>query len=593
MCGIAGRLSNGDSIINHSIVLGICNKMIHRGPDFGDVKSFGPIALGHRRLSIIDLSTQANQPMTLATGRYSIVFNGEIYNYQEIRSDLIKLGYSFHTNSDTEVILNSYQEWGVQSLSRFNGMFAFAIWDEKEQNLFLARDRFGKKPLFYSFGNHSFTFASETRALLGDTAISNKISLEGVNCYLALGYILNPMTMYESIRLLEPGSYMLLSRECKIINKDFFWDYSDSFRNKISISEDDIAENILELLSKSVKRRMISDVPVGAFLSGGVDSSSIVSLMKKFHIGDLHTFSVGFEQKRYNELQDADRVGHWAGTIHHGIVVNANHNTDLLEESIWASDQLFADNSIIPMIEVSKLAAKQVTVVLSGDGADELFGGYITYTADNYYKNAQLIPRPIRKILSSDKFKLNPFSSNKINFDYKRQQFLQGSLFDYQKAHYSWRQIFNEEERIKILGTSAREVVYDTDPFKRFKTYYDKALELEPLDQHLYVDAMTWMTDDILVKVDRSTMNSSIEARAPYLDIDLVNYAASIPSSIKIKNGIKKYILKKALKNTVPEYVLEKKKSGFNAPVNSWIPKTEENEFKSFNKYVYAKRISK
>ena len=593
MCGIAGRLSRKESTINHSVVLEICNKMIHRGPDFGDVRSFGPIALGHRRLSIIDLSTHANQPMTLAKGRYSIVFNGEIYNYQEIRSDLIKLGYSFHTNSDTEVILNSFQEWGTNCLARFNGMFAFAIWDEKEQSLFLARDRFGKKPLFYSFGNHTFTFASETRAILEDHSISNKISLEGVNCYLALGYILNPMTMYESIKLLEPGSYMLLSRECKIIKKDFFWDYSDSFRNKISISEDDIAENILELLSKSVKRRMISDVPVGAFLSGGVDSSSIVSLMKKYHVGDLHTFSVGFEQKSHNELPDADRVGQWAGTIHHGIIVDANRNNNLLEESIWASDQLFSDNSIIPMIEVSKLASKKVTVVLSGDGADELFGGYITYSADNYYKKAQLIPRTIRKILSSERLKFNPFSLNKINFDYKRQQFFQGSLFDYQKAHYSWRLIFNEEERIKILGTSAREIVYDTDPFKRFKSYYDKALDLFPLDQHLYVDAMTWLTDDILVKVDRSTMHSSIEARAPYLDIDLVNFAASIPSEIKMKNGIKKYILKKALKNTVPEYVLKKKKSGFNAPVGSWIQNIEENEFKSFNKYVYEKRIPK
>ncbi|NOU18338.1 MAG: asparagine synthase (glutamine-hydrolyzing) [Bacteroidales bacterium] len=593
MCGIAGRLSSEICLESEKIVLDICNKMIHRGPDFGSVKSFGAMVMGHRRLSIIDLSLEANQPMTLTTGRYSIVFNGEIYNYQDIRNELIKIGYKFHTNSDTEVLLYSYQQWGEKCLTKFNGMFAFAIWDEIDQSLFLARDRFGKKPLFYSIGNSTFTFASETIALLEDPSISNIFSHEAINCYLSLGYILNPMTMYSSIKLLEPGSFMVISRDCKIVRKGFYWNYAGSFRTKIKASEEEIAKNILELLNESVKRRMISDVPVGAFLSGGIDSSSIVSLMKNFHKGDLHTFSVGFNQKSYNELPDADRVGKWADTIHHGIIVDARQNDQILEESIWASDQLFSDNSIIPMIEVSKLAAKQVTVVLSGDGADELFGGYITYTADNYYKKAQIVPKVIRQLLGSQKFSINPFSTKKINFDYRRQQFFSGTLFNYQKAHYSWRNIFNEEERIKILGESSRELVYDTDPFRVFKKYYDNVLDLESLDQHLYVDAMTWLTDDILVKVDRSTMHSSIEARAPYLDIDLVNYAASIPSAIKMKNGIKKYILKKALKNTVPEFVLNKKKNGFNAPVNMWIENTENNEFKVFNKYVYEKRISK
>jgi len=590
MCGIAGRLSSDSKLNNEKIVLDICNRMIHRGPDFGCVKSFGSVTLGHRRLAIIDLSAEANQPMTLKSGRFSIVFNGEIYNYQDIRTELISLGYHFFTNSDTEVLLNSYQQWGKNCLNKFNGMFAFAIWDEKEQCLFLARDRFGKKPLFYSFSQNTFTFASETYALLADTTISNSISLEAVNCYLALGYILNPMTMYKHINLLEPGSYIIISKDLKIFEKSSYWNYADSFYSKTTENEHIIAHNILELLTLAVKRRMISDVPIGAFLSGGIDSSSVVSLMKKYHVGDLHTFSVGFDQNNYNELPDADRVGKNIGTIHHGIIVNPKENSHLLEEGIQASDQLFSDNSILPMIEVSKLASKYITVVLSGDGADEMFGGYITYSADKYYNIAKLIPYPIRYLLSSQKIKINPFSTNKINLDYKRQQFFNGTLYNYQKAHYLWRCIFNEEERIKILGEKYREIVYDTDPFRTFAKLYTSVSELDIIDQHLFVDAMTWLTDDILVKVDRSTMYNSIEARAPYLDIDLVNYSASIPASIKMKNGVKKYILKLALKNTLPKYVLKKKKSGFNAPIHTWIEDTETNEFKSFTKYVFQTR---
>jgi asparagine synthase (glutamine-hydrolysing) len=587
MCGIAGRLTYGESIGNKEIVEQMCENMVHRGPDFGSVKSFGKIVLGHRRLKIIDLSEDANQPMTDETGRYTIVFNGEIYNFKELQSDLKRLGYNFQTSSDTEVLLAAFKEWGTLCLPKLNGMFAFAVWDNFKKSLFLARDRFGKKPLFYSNGNGKFSFASETKAMLKDPLISGTPCYEAVNCYLTLGYILNPLTMYSDVRQLEPGSYIIVSEDGNIIEKSRYWNYAELFRTKTALNKNEIIENIRGLLSASVKRRMISDVPVGAFLSGGIDSSSIVSVMKKFHQGDLHTFSVGFKQNSYNELPDADKVAEWAGTIHHGIVVDASDNISLLHKAIEVSDQLFSDNSIIPMIEVSKLASTEIKVVLSGDGADELFAGYITYTADNLLKRSKLIPLPLRHLLSSTSIRLNPFTKGKIDFDYKRQQFFNGSLFDYRKAHYLWRLIFNEEERIQILGEDHRELVYDTDPYRIFSKYYEEANDLEKLDQHLYVDVMTWLTDDILVKVDRSTMNSSIEARCPYLDIELASFVASIPASIKMKNGTKKYILKKALKGIVPDFVLTKKKSGFNAPVKNWLEATDSNEFKTYNRYVY------
>ena len=592
MCGIAGKLVFDRPILESDLttVKKIRDSMIHRGPDGYGLLEIDNLILAHRRLSIIDLSDNAKQPMSSIDGRYHITYNGEIYNFLEIRKELIKKGYSFQSNSDTEVLLNAYIEYGEHCLNIFNGMFAFAIWDTKERTLFMSRDRFGKKPLYYQKNKDSFTFSSEIKGLRQDSSINFNLSLEALNCYLALGYILNPMTMYEDIFCLEPASFMKIDENGKTIEKDYYWNYADCFRDKHNDKESDIQQNILNLLQAATKRRMISDVPVGAFLSGGIDSSSIVAMMKKLGKEQLHTFSVGFKHNSYNELPDADKVGELLNTIHHGLIVDKKNAIDeFLKEIVFASDQLFADNSIIPMIEVSKLASEKVTVVLSGDGADELFAGYVTYSADLLYKKALMLPYILRKLIGSEKLNLVPFSKQKLNFDYRRKQFFRGTLHNYQKAHYMWRQIFNEQERIQILGIHNKEMVIETDPFRRFNEYYESVSDLEELDQHLYVDAMTWLTDDILPKVDRSTMNASIEARAPYLDIDLVKYVAGIKPEIKFDKGEKKAILKKTLKGTLPEFVLKKKKSGFNAPVFDWINSDESNEFKGYTKYIFNK----
>ncbi|HQY20808.1 MAG TPA: asparagine synthase (glutamine-hydrolyzing) [Ignavibacteria bacterium] len=592
MCGIAGKSQwKGVSEDTIAAVSRMCNSIKHRGPDNQGVKSLGNIVLGHRRLSIIDLSANANQPMSSKDERFNIVYNGEIYNFMEIKNDLIQHGYSFKTNSDTEVIIYAYDKFGSDCFSMFNGMFSLAIWDSKLNELILARDRFGKKPLYYYFDkNKNISFASELKAFKEDKTFSPELSYEALNCYLAIGYILAPLTIYKNIFKLEAAHYMKISDSGNKISKFRYWDYSDSFRIKNKDSDEDTCSKILYLLEESVKRRMISDVPVGAFLSGGIDSTSIVALMKKFHKGELHTFSVGFNQKSYNELPDADRAAEFIGTRHHGIICDIKNELDFLNNAVDVFDEPFADNSLIPMIEVSKLASDFVTVVLSGDGADEIFAGYITYKADKYYNFAKPIPDSIKRFIIG--LNSNSKNKNKLNWQYKQKQFLNGALHSPEKAHYLWRQFFSPEERIEILGKEYKDLVYDTDPYNTFKKYYDIGKELDTLDRNLYVDGMTWLTDDILVKVDRTTMHSSIEARSPYLDPELVEYVSSIPSNKKMKGMQLKYILKKALKDVIPEFVINKKKSGFNSPVGEWIGSNGNNEFKTFNKYVYDRKFN-
>lgn len=590
MCGIAGKTDwkNSGSEI-YEVVKSMTDKLIHRGPDNEGIVKLDHITLGHRRLSIIDLSAKANQPMQSSDGRYHIVYNGEVYNFQEIRRDLEKQNVKFFTNSDTEVILNSYAMHGKDCFRKFNGMFALAIWDRFKKELILARDRFGKKPLYYYIHpDKNITFASELTSLVEDKTVPRKISGEGLNCYLALGYILAPMTFYENIFKLEQSTYMVISDEGNKIIKNRYWNYAEVFRNKTNDTVNEVKDKIIYLLGESVRRRMISDVPVGAFLSGGIDSSSIVALMKKYHKGDLHTFSVGFSQKSYNELPDADRMAQWAGTKHHGLICEVRDGIEFIDNAISAYDEPFADNSLVPMIEVSKLASNYVKVVLSGDGADEIFAGYITYKADKYYKFVKSIPEAFRKALLNYSGSGN--SNKKLNWKYKQKQFLNGTFYSAEKAHYLWRQFFSPEERIVIMGNEYRELISDTDPFSIFKKYYDNADDLDTLDKNLYVDGMTWLADDILVKADRATMHSSIESRSPYLDPDLVSYVSSLPSDLKMKGIQTKYILKKALKDVVPDFVLNKKKSGFNAPVGSWIGMNGNDEFKTFNKYVYERK---
>ncbi len=471
-------------------------------------------------------------------------------------------------------------------------MFAFAVWDNHKEELFLIRDRFGKKPLYYYIdSNNGVVFASELTALLCDENVPRKTSFEALNCYLSLGYILSPMSLYEGVLKLEPATYLLISNSGRSVNKIRYWDYADAFRTKTTENEDDIAVNVLSLLEESVKRRMISDVPVGAFLSGGIDSSSVVGIMKKYHSGPLHTFSMGFDKENYSELYYANNAAKWFGTDHHDEICKIEQERSVVDDAIDAYDEPFGDNSLIPMVEVSRIASSYVKVVLSGDGADEMFAGYLTHKADKYYYYARRLPLFLKKLLVrfSESFPVGRLT--KLDWRYKQKQFFYGAIHSPEKAHYLWRIIFHPEERVKILGEEYRELVYDTDPFLVFKKYYDNVKDLHWLDRNLYVDGMTWLPDDILVKVDRASMRSSIEARCPYLDIDLVSYAASIPPGLKLKGFQTKYILKKSLAEVLPDFVLNRAKSGFNAPVGAWLDANGVDEFKVFNEYVFNRKL--
>ncbi len=590
MCGIAGKVS-----LHHrpdvQTVQRMTHRLSHRGPDAEGVINIDNNAVfGHRRLSIIDLSASANQPMQDDSKRYTIVYNGEVYNYLELRKVLIDEGVHFRTKSDTEVVLYAYIRWGVKCFEKFNGMFALAIWDSWEKTLVLARDRFGKKPLFYTLLNGEITFASELTALLEDNFIRKNISLSiaGLNHYLAIGYILSPLTIYKEINKLEAATYLLF--QDNKIKKHRYWDYRVCFERQIKQTENDIAQQLDGRLEQAVKYRLISDVPVGAFLSGGLDSSGVSGYAKRHIPYELHTFCVGFNEASYNESDDAKIIADYLRTIHHELVPDLKGDKETIHKTIDCYDEPFSDTSLIPMVLVSKLASRFVKVVLSGDGADEIFGGYITYQADLLKKRFQFIPPFIQRLASTVIRKTAPESAGKIPFGFKLKQFAKGLAQSPQYAHYAWRELHDENERISLIGEEHRKEIKASHPFFIFQKYYEETKDLEQINQHFYVDAKTWLADDILVKVDRATMAFGLESRLPFLDPDVAAFAASIPPAMKIGKHGGKSILKKVLSRHLPSTTIYKQKSGFNAPVNAWFNNRRENEFRFFNRYVWNQK---
>lgn len=593
MCGIAGKLT-ADEALGREAVAAIVASQRHRGPDHEAVKVLGGGAVfGHNRLSILDLDPRSHQPMERDGGRYAISYNGEVYNYRELRQELIELGERFSTTSDTEVVLAAYARWGEDAFRRFNGMFALAIWDREERELVLARDRFGEKPLVYTRLDGTFTFASELTALLADPAIRERAhpSVEGMNHYFALGYTLAPVTLIDGIEKVMPGSFMRIGEQGARISQRRYWAYDQAFRTPLSHGGrvEDHCRELVERIDTAVKRRLASDVPVGAFLSGGLDSSSICAFAKRHMTYPLHTFSVGFEAASYDESRDARIVAGELATIHHEERMGQRRGSTIIDGAIAHYDPAFSDTSLVPMVEVSRVAAAEVKVVLSGDGADELFAGYVTYQADALKRVVDVVPAAVRRGVSRGVRRIVPTSNRKTGLGFKLRQFAGGLGGDGRYGHYAWRELHDEDERVALIGHAHAEQIRDTHPFRTFERYYQEVEDLEPLAQHLYVDAKTWLADDVLVKVDRATMASSIEARAPYLDPDVAEYAAALPSSMKHRRGEGKWILRRALAPHLPPHTLKKKKAGFNAPINVWLGRSGENEFRFFNRYAWER----
>lgn len=593
MCGIAGKLSeNADAAV--VAVEAMVTAQRHRGPDHQavSVEPTGAV-LGHARLSILDLDPRSHQPMVDASGRYAITYNGEVYNYRELRSELESLGVHFATESDTEVVLAAYARWGPKAFGRFNGMFALAIWDREERELVLARDRFGQKPLVYTRLGGGFSFASEMTALLADPVIAAeaRVSIEGMNHYFALGYTLAPVTLVADIHKVLPGAYLTVRERGKRLFEQRYWSYETAFRRPLSprVNTDEVAHELAERVDLAVKRRLVSDVPVGAFLSGGLDSSSVCSFAKRHLSYPLHTFSVAFDAASYDESTDARLVAEQLATIHHEERLGRDRGPTLVDEAIDEFDPAFSDTSLVPMVAVSRVAAHHVKVVLSGDGADELFAGYVTYQADAYKRRLDVLPASVRRLVAAAVRQVVPTSNRKTGVGFKARQFAGGLAGDEAYGHYAWRELHQEHERIELIGHEHAEEIRDSHPYRRFRRYYDEVPDLDPLARHLYVDAKTWLTDDVLVKVDRASMASSIEARAPFLDPDVAEYAAAIPSAMKHRRGEGKWILKRAMRPHLPPHTLAKKKAGFNAPINVWLGRKGENEFRIFNRYSWER----
>jgi len=574
MCGITGSLNwqRPDPI---SLIEGMTRRLAHRGPDAEQVLAVGPIVLGHRRLAVIDIDPSSNQPMHDHTKRFWIVYNGEIYNFKKLRLELKQQGHQFKTHSDTEVILEAYKRWGVHALQHMVGMFAFALWDSKEECLLLARDRMGEKPLYYTVqqedNSYNLVFASELSALRLHPTTNSSLNPKAISQFLSLNYILTDTAILNSVQKLPPAHYLMLKRE-RAPTLHSYWDLSAHFHQKRSWhSKEEASLELYALLSESVQQQSLSDVPLGAFLSGGIDSSSIVSAMKKNDSAKLtQTFSIGFNEKTYSELAESQQVANFLEVEHHTQIVDGD-KAELLPTILRSMDEPFADSSLIPTYYLAKFAREKVTVCLSGDGGDELFAGYETYTADKLHQMLRFLPKKMFSRLAAMAEQYLPVTHQKVSFDYKLKQFLNGCVFDFQRAHYFWRTIFNDQEKRLILNPDYQQAVLAFDPFDSFKPFYQAVQGCHPLDQAAYVDMKTWLVDDILVKVDRTTMAHSLEARAPFLDHRLVEFAASLPVHWKMSGFQKKHILKLSQKEILPKTILSRSKKGFNAPISHWF----------------------
>lgn len=566
MCGIVGKYNfTTQEPVSPGLIERMCDKIAYRGPDDSGVYTDGCMGLGHRRLSIIDLSPLGHQPMGSEDEEIWITFNGEIYNFQDIRKNLIGKGYKFRSQTDTEVIINLYKEYGEDCLKYLRGMFAFAIWDRSKSRLFLARDRIGKKPLFYYFDGKTFIFASEMKSIVADPGVYKKINFEALYDYFKYLYIPDPKTIYKNIYKLEPGHSLVCSKEG--MRKSEYWDVS--FSDTVEAPLNVVSEELLGILDESVRLRMISDVPLGAFLSGGIDSSAVVALMAGQKNGPVTTCSIGFDSEDFDEIQYAQTIATKFKTDHHEFTVKQNAES-ILKDLAYHFDEPFADSSSVPTYYVSKLARQRVTVALSGDGGDENFAGYEKYHIDNIENRFRgLFPaclrRPLFPILAT------LFSRNNGAFFQKAHTLLTSLSFESDYGYYLTQSEFDDQLWDRAVNEDTKKKIGDYDPFSVTQYYYQKADTENHLSKILYTDIKTYLTGDILVKVDRMSMAHSLEVRAPILDHHMIEYAARIPPWLKYKNGNKKYILKQAFSKILPRDLMYRKKMGFSVPLANWF----------------------
>ena len=578
MCGICGKISIKGESVSSDLITRMMGSLVHRGPDdegsyFKSVKTNGDskitIGLGHTRLSIIDLSADGRQPLTNEDETLWLVFNGEIYNHPTLRQDLLDRGHRFRSETDTEVILHLYEEKGIDALQDLNGMFAFALWDEPKQRLYLCRDRLGIKPLIYYQDNSCLVFASEIQALLEDKGIPRVMDREALILYLTFNYIPAPFTIYQGTKKLLPGHYLLWEKGSVSTHK--YWDITT---NGPSSSADDFHEHsqtLRQTLEDAVRIRMIADVPLGAFLSGGIDSSIIVALMARNSGKRIKTFNISYpDLPIYDESSYARDVARMYGTDHHEIRINSSEMLQIIPEALSTLGEPFADSSILPTLVISKETRKKVTVALAGDGGDELFAGYRLYLGETFFKYYEYFPKWFRRYGLESWIPLLPDSRNAKWLEYIRRvkKFIGGARGDLIHRLFLWREVFSGELIRSLLnGDLEPDETYPGESWLR-------ALDNWPgddLNRLLYVEVKDSLPCDMLTKVDLMSMKKALEVRVPFLDHRVVEAAFRMPGSMKLKGLKRKYILLETFKDLLPSSIHQRPKQGFEVPISAWL----------------------
>jgi asparagine synthase (glutamine-hydrolysing) len=566
MCGIAGYFAFDRSrTIDRNLIDRMNSAQKHRGPDDDGIFIDGSLGFGHRRLSIIDVEG-GHQPLSNEDGTIWVLLNGEIYNYPKLREQLLSRGHTLVTRSDTEAIVHLYEDVGEEVFTHLNGMFAIAIWDSRNQKLVLGRDRAGEKPLFFSLDKKRIVFGSEMKALLASESIDLTVDPQALADYFSFGYVPAPKTIYKAVRKLLPGHYMVITRDS--IRDKQYWDVS--FANIEPRSEEQWCEEIREQLLVATRDRLMSDVPLGAFLSGGVDSSAVVAMMSRCMDRAVTTCSISFPVKEYDESQYARMIADQFKTDHHDRLC-VPKALEVVDKLVWHYDEPFADSSCIPTYYVSAAAREHVTVALGGDGGDEIFAGYRRYYFDMFENRLRsLVPAGIRRSVFGPLGRLYPALASAPRV-FRAKATFQSLARNPLEGYFNSISIFRPSEKPRLFSREFTEQIRGYDSINVLQQYYDRADTQDALTRIQYVDMKTYLPDDILVKVDRASMAVSLEVRAPFLDHTLMETMARMPSSLKLRSTNGKYILKKAFEPILPKDVLYRPKQGFAVPLKDWF----------------------
>jgi asparagine synthase (glutamine-hydrolysing) len=574
MCGIAGILDLRDRPVAPSLVRRLCDVLVHRGPDDEGYYMDGSVGLGQRRLAILDLAG-GRQPMSNEDGTIWITFNGAIYNFRELRERLEGLGHRFATRSDTEVIVHAYEQYGPDCMKELRGMFAFALWDQPRQTLLAARDRVGKKPLFYAEVDGQWVFASELQALLRHPGLVREVDRAALDEYLTYGYVPAPRTIFRGVHKLPPAHYLTLRLRRggggdPEVHVERYWRLA--YEPKLGLSEGDAADGLLEVLREAVRLRMIADVPLGALLSGGIDSSIVVALMSQLSDRPVKTFSIGFDDQEFNELPHARRVAERCGTEHHELIVRPNA-LEVLPTLVRHYGEPYADSSAIPTYYVAKLTREHVKVALNGDGGDECFAGYERYAAGLAADRYGRIPAALRTLAIEPFSRLIPTSAPRRSRLRQARSFLEVAGQPAPQRYLRWISYFSAEGKSALYSSEFQDRLAGNQAESWLLGMWDQfvAAGLNPLDRMLALDVESYLPNDLLVKMDIATMANSLEARSPFLDHEVMEFCARLPAGYKLRGMQLKYLLKKAGKGLLPPETLARRKMGFGVPVGNWM----------------------